>query len=181
MQEPRHKFDEHWMAVFYVLRLPSLILQNYWSRETRQWDIYQNMVETYTVIGTCACNTFWKNSWTQIACSIMHRQKNWMHNILPMYAKWWPGYRLNLEAWCSRHSDARSMRKQAQEGELKTEHLYKRGESVQDSYEEQEFWITRLYLHYFSVSSPSCACFLLDLASECLMHHASKFSLYPVP
>ena len=25
--------------------------------------------------------------------------------------------------------------------ELKTEHLYKRGDSVLDSYEEQEFWI----------------------------------------
>ena len=37
-----------------------------------------------------------------------------------------------------------------------------------------------LYLHYFSVISPSCAYFLLDLASECLLHHASKCSLYLV-
>ena len=29
--------------------------------------------------------------------------------------------------------------------ELNTEHLYKRGDRVQDSYEEQEFWMTRLY------------------------------------
>ena len=35
-------------------------------------------------------------------------------------------------------------------------------------------------LHYFAVSSPSCACFLLDLAYEYLLHHASKFSPYPV-
>ena len=28
--------------------------------------------------------------------------------------------------------------------EMKEEHLYKRGDSVQDSYEEQEFWMTRL-------------------------------------
>ena len=38
------------------------------------------------------------------------------------------------------------------------------------------FW----HLHCFAVSSPSCACFLLDLASECLLHHASKCSPYPV-
>ena len=28
--------------------------------------------------------------------------------------------------------------------ELKIDHLYKRGDRVQDSYEEQEFWMTRL-------------------------------------
>ena len=38
------------------------------------------------------------------------------------------------------------------------------------------FW----HLHFLSVSSPSCACFLLELASECLLHHAFKCSLYPV-
>ena len=27
---------------------------------------------------------------------------------------------------------------------MKKEHLYKRGDRVQDSYEEQEFWMTRL-------------------------------------
>ena len=32
------------------------------------------------------------------------------------------------------------------------------------------FW----HLHCSDVSSPSCACFLLDLESECLLHHASK-------
>ena len=28
---------------------------------------------------------------------------------------------------------------------MKTEHLYKRGDRVQESYEEQEFWMTRVY------------------------------------
>ena len=37
-----------------------------------------------------------------------------------------------------------------------------------------------LHLHCFDVSCPSCACFLLDLISECLLHHASKCSPYPV-
>ena len=36
------------------------------------------------------------------------------------------------------------------------------------------------HLHCFAVSSPSCAFFLLYMASECLMHHASKCSPYPV-
>ena len=38
------------------------------------------------------------------------------------------------------------------------------------------FW----HLHYFAVSSPSCACFIMDLASECLLHHASKCISYSV-
>ena len=38
------------------------------------------------------------------------------------------------------------------------------------------FW----HLHCFYVSSPSCDCFLLELSSECMLHHASKFSPYPV-
>ena len=58
-----------------------LISQKYWSQETRQQKIFQNMGETYTVRGTCACITFWKNAETQIACSIMHRKNNWMHNM----------------------------------------------------------------------------------------------------
>ena len=36
-------------------------------------------------------------------------------------------------------------------------------------------------LHCFAVSSPSCDWFLLELSSECLPHHASKCSPYPVP
>ena len=47
------------------------------------------MGETYTVRGKCACTIFWKNSETQISRSIMHRQKNCMHNMQPMYAQWW--------------------------------------------------------------------------------------------
>ena len=35
-------------------------------------------------------------------------------------------------------------------------------------------------LRFFVVSYPSCACFLLDMLSECLLHHASKCSPYPV-
>ena len=35
-------------------------------------------------------------------------------------------------------------------------------------------------LNCFAVSYPSCTCFLLELASECLLHHASKYSPYPV-
>ena len=35
-------------------------------------------------------------------------------------------------------------------------------------------------LHCFVVSSPSCAFFIMKLASECLLHHASKYSPYPV-
>ena len=38
------------------------------------------------------------------------------------------------------------------------------------------FW----YIHCSAVSYPSCACFLLELASECLLHHASKFIPYSV-
>ena len=38
------------------------------------------------------------------------------------------------------------------------------------------FW----HLHCFAVSSPYCTCFLLELSSECLLHHASKCSPYPV-
>ena len=37
--------------------------------------------ETYMVRGTCACITFWKNTETQIARSIMHSQNNWIHNM----------------------------------------------------------------------------------------------------
>ena len=37
-----------------------------------------------------------------------------------------------------------------------------------------------LLIHCFAVSSPSCAFFLMVLASECLLHHASKFSPHPV-
>ena len=39
------------------------------------------------------------------------------------------------------------------------------------------FW----HIHCFAISSPSCNCFLLELASECLLLHASKCSPYPVP
>ena len=46
------------------------------------------MGETYTVRGTCACITFWKNSGIQISCSIMHRPNNLMHDMQPMYAQW---------------------------------------------------------------------------------------------
>ena len=42
--------------------------------------------ENYTVRGTCACITFWKNAETQIDLSIMHRQNNWMQNMQTMYA-----------------------------------------------------------------------------------------------
>ena len=35
--------------------------------------------------------------------------------------------------------------------------------------------------HCLDLSYPSCACFLLELASEYLLHHASKCSPYPVP
>ena len=38
------------------------------------------------------------------------------------------------------------------------------------------FW----HLHCFAVSYPSCACFLLEVAPECLLRHASKCILYPV-
>ena len=38
------------------------------------------------------------------------------------------------------------------------------------------FW----HIHCFAVSYPSFSFFLLDLASECLLHHASKCSPYPV-
>ena len=37
-----------------------------------------------------------------------------------------------------------------------------------------------LHIHCFVVSYPYCACSLLDLASECLLHHASKCSPYLV-
>ena len=37
-----------------------------------------------------------------------------------------------------------------------------------------------LHIHCFFVSYPSCDCLLLDLASQCLLHHASKCSPYPV-
>ena len=37
-----------------------------------------------------------------------------------------------------------------------------------------------LHLHCFVLSYPYYACFLLELAFECLMHHASKFNPYPV-
>ena len=37
-----------------------------------------------------------------------------------------------------------------------------------------------LHLHYFFVSYPYWAYFLLDLAFECLLHHASKCNPYPV-
>ena len=37
-----------------------------------------------------------------------------------------------------------------------------------------------LHLHCFVVSYPCWACFLLELASECLLHHASKCSPYLV-
>ena len=46
-----------------------------------------NMGGNYAVRGTCACATFWENVETQIDRSIMHRQKNWMHNMHPMYAQ----------------------------------------------------------------------------------------------
>ena len=36
------------------------------------------------------------------------------------------------------------------------------------------------HLHCISVSSPSCVFSLLETAPECLMHHASKCSQYPV-
>ena len=64
-----------------------LISQKYWSQETKQRNICQNMGETYMARGTCACITFWKNAETQIARSIMHRQNNWIHNMQPMYAQ----------------------------------------------------------------------------------------------
>ena len=38
------------------------------------------------------------------------------------------------------------------------------------------FW----HIHFFFVSSPYCACFLMDMAYGCLVHHASKYSPYPV-
>ena len=37
-----------------------------------------------------------------------------------------------------------------------------------------------LNLHYFVVSYPYCAYFLLQLEFECLLHQASKFNPYPV-
>ena len=43
--------------------------------------------ETLHGKGTCACITFWNNSETQIARSIMHRQNNWIQNMQPMYAQ----------------------------------------------------------------------------------------------
>ena len=36
-------------------------------------------------------------------------------------------------------------------------------------------------IHCFAVSSPSFYCFLLELVSEFILHHASKCSPYPVP
>ena len=38
------------------------------------------------------------------------------------------------------------------------------------------FW----HLHCFAVSYPCWACFLLDISSKCLLHHAPKCSPYPV-
>ena len=40
--------------------------------------------------------------------------------------------------------------------------------------------IVFLNLHCFVVSYPYCACFLLELSSEFLLHHASKCIPYPV-
>ena len=65
-----------------------LISQRYWWQEKRQQNNCQNVGETYTVRGTWACITFWKNAETQIDHSIMHMQDNWMNNIQPMYAQW---------------------------------------------------------------------------------------------
>ena len=47
---------------FSAKNIPHLILQRYWSRETRQQNICQNMGETYMLKGTCACIIFCKNS-----------------------------------------------------------------------------------------------------------------------
>ena len=64
-----------------------LISKKYWSQETRQQNIFQNMGENYMVRGTCACITFWQNAETQIYRFIIHRKKNWIHNMHPIYAQ----------------------------------------------------------------------------------------------
>ena len=84
--EHRHPVLVKFMAKF-LQKIQHLILQKYWSQETRKRNIFQNMGETYTVRGKCACIIFWKNVETQIAHSIMHRQNNWIHNMHPMYAQ----------------------------------------------------------------------------------------------
>ena len=65
----------------------TLFRKKYWSQETIQQNIFQIMGETYMVKGTCACIKFWKNEKTQIAHSIMYRQKNWIQNMQPMHAQ----------------------------------------------------------------------------------------------
>ena len=66
-----------------------LIFQKYWLQETRHWYIYQNIGATYTVRGTCACTTSWKNEWTWIARYTTHRQNNWIHSMKQIYAHRW--------------------------------------------------------------------------------------------
>ena len=73
-------------------KIPAKILHTLFCKGTgrRKQDnkiFSKNMGETYTVRGTCACITFWKNVETQISRSIIHSQKNWMHNMQPMYSQ----------------------------------------------------------------------------------------------
>ena len=88
IQNPEHQHPVlvKFMAKF-LKNIQHFISQKYWSQETRQRKICQHMGETYMVRGTCAYITFWKNAETQIASSIMHRQKNWIHNMQPMYSQ----------------------------------------------------------------------------------------------
>ena len=43
------------------------------------------------------------------------------------------------------------------------------------------FYSVVWHLHCLALSSPSCAWFILDMASECFLHHDSKCIPYPVP
>ena len=52
----------------------------------------------------------------------------------------WVGIRLNQFEMCETHENCYHGKTR----DLKTEHVYKRGDIVLDSYEEQEFWMTKL-------------------------------------